>query len=262
MRKRDPSGCQALERGITVLRQLAVHGSEGMRLVDVQKATGLTRGTLHRILGALSRQGLVEQDYSTRRYRIGRETNFISSDYGRWAQRLRSLCRTPLREAASEVGDTLVLLAKSGHSSICVDRYSGPATHQPLSVEVGTRRPLIAGAGGLAILSTLAPDEVPAIVDDASKAHSEYFYYVTKKMVHYAVNQARKRGYAFSDGYVRPNVRSVGVALRDRDGQAIGALCAVAVFERLQPLEAGRIAEILNKHKMLIEDGLRTDASE
>jgi DNA-binding IclR family transcriptional regulator len=257
MRKRDPSGCQSLERGLAVLRCLAAAPIEqGMRLVEVQEKTGLTRGTVHRILGALSRNGLVEQDFGTRRYHIDRDANFMGSESSRRSERLRTLCHAPLREAAEELGDTIILMARSGETTICIDRYSGNAPQQPLTVEVGTRRPLIAGAGGLAILATLPVADSLAILRDSAKRYPEYLHYVTARTIQNAVTHARQKGFAFSDGYARPNVRAVGVAILDPAGLAVGALTVASVFDRLDMARIDRIVSILNAKRDAIQAGL------
>jgi DNA-binding IclR family transcriptional regulator len=227
-----------------------------MRLVEVQQKTDLTRGTVHRILGALSRHGLVEQDFGTRRYYIDREANFISSEYSRRAERLRMLCREPLREAAAELGSTLLLLARADESSICIDRYSGAARSQPLTVEIGTRRPLIAGAGGIAILAALPRTESATILHDAARRYPEYMHYTTLATIHNAVIQARRRGYAFSDGYARPNVRAIGVVIRDAGGATIGALTAASATDRLDQSQIDRIVEVLRIKREAVEASL------
>jgi DNA-binding IclR family transcriptional regulator len=261
MRKRDPSGCQSLERGLTVLHCLAsAPGESGMRLVEVQQETGLTRGTVHRILGALSRHGLVEQEFGTRRYHIDREANFLSGGSIRRGDRLRALCHAPLREAARELGDTIILMARSGESTVCVDRYSGNASLQPLTVEVGTRRPLIAGAGGLAILASLRVADSLATLRDLAKRYPEYLHYVTVRTIQNAVHHARQEGYAFSDGYARPNVRAIGVAIRDTNGEAIGALTAASVFERLEMKRIEQIVAVLKATRAVIESQITSSA--
>jgi DNA-binding IclR family transcriptional regulator len=232
-----------------------------MRLVEVQQLTGLTRGTVHRILGALSRYGLVEQDFGSRRYYIDREANFISSEYSRRAECLRILCWDPLREAASKLGSTLLLLARANESTICIDRYSGAARSQPLTVEIGTRRPLIAGAGGIAILSTLPHTESETIMRDASRRYPEYLHYATLRTIHHAVTEARRRGYAFSDGYARPNVRAIGVVIRDCNGATIGALAAAAAVDRLDQDAIDRIVSVLQEKRTAIEDSLKQSTS-
>jgi len=252
MRKRNPSGCQSLDRGIAILRRLTIEGAAGMRLIDVQQATGLTRPTVHRILGALSRHGLVEQQFGTRRYRVSQETSLINSGYGGWAERLRRSCKDALTEAANELGDTLILLARSDNLTVCVDRYSGPYPEQPLTVEIGTRRPLGVGAGGIAILSAF--DEALSVqILDTLRPELAAFPNATLKILKIAVRAARRAGYAFSDGYVRSNVRAVAVPILNDWNLPIGALSVVSVYDHIKPEDIPRIAAVLGRYRAIIE---------
>jgi DNA-binding IclR family transcriptional regulator len=253
MRKRDSFGCQSLDRAINILRRVTIEGSAGMRLVDIQQATGLSRPTVHRILGALTRQGLIEQQFETRRYRVGREANFINSDYGQWAEHLRRLCKDTLSSAAAEMGDTVLLLSRSGNGTVCVDRCSGPQADQPLTVEVGTRRPLAAGAGGLAILSAMSEAQSMAIVQ-ALKPQLAAFPNASQRTLGIAIRTARSAGYAFSDGYVRSSVRGVAVPIVNAAGEPIAALAVAAIYDRIRPENLPHIGEILTRHRLTIEN--------
>lgn len=64
-------GTQSLERAIALLRAVAGSGAEGARLADLMSGVGLSKGTAHRLLIALAREGLVEQDGPSRRYHLG-----------------------------------------------------------------------------------------------------------------------------------------------------------------------------------------------
>ncbi|MGQ9365812.1 AMP-binding protein [Azospirillum sp. A39] len=66
------AGTQSLERAIALLRAVAAKGEAGARLADLMAEAGLSKATAHRILAALVRDGLMEQDGGTRRYHLGR----------------------------------------------------------------------------------------------------------------------------------------------------------------------------------------------
>jgi DNA-binding IclR family transcriptional regulator len=248
MRKRDPSGCQSLNRGLDILRRLAIEGRTGMRLIDLQRTTNLTRPTVHRILGALTRQGLVEQEFETRRYRMSLETGLISSEYGRWAQRMRKLCREQLESAANELGDTVVLLARAGSTTVCVDRTSGANSQQALTVDIGTTRPLGVGAGGIAILAALSEDESTTLLQSL-RPRLAHYPNASLRFISIAVRSARANGYAFSDGFISSNVRAVAVPIMNREDRPGGALCVAAVYERVNNKTLRAIVKVLMQHR-------------
>ena len=73
------SGTQSLERAIALLRELASHGSRGARLTDLVSDSGFSKGTVRRLLATLIRQGLVEQNETSRRYFLGTELYVLGS---------------------------------------------------------------------------------------------------------------------------------------------------------------------------------------
>jgi DNA-binding IclR family transcriptional regulator len=248
MRKRDPSGCQALNRGIDILRRLAIEGRAGMRLIDLQRTTNLTRPTVHRILGALTRQGLVEQEFETRRYRMSLETGFISSEYGLWAQRMRKLCREQLESAATALGDTVILLARVGSTTVCVDRTSGSNSRQALTVDIGTSRPLGIGAGGIAVLAGVGEEEATTLLQSL-RPQLAHYPNASLRSISIAVRSARANGYAFSDGFLSSSVRAVAVPIMNRENNPVGALCVAAVYERINNKTLRDIVEVLSQHR-------------
>ncbi|MCG5242502.1 helix-turn-helix domain-containing protein [Azospirillum doebereinerae] len=64
-------GTQSLERAIALLRAVAASDPEGARLADLMAGAGLSKATTHRLLTALAREGLIEQDAGSRRYHPG-----------------------------------------------------------------------------------------------------------------------------------------------------------------------------------------------
>ncbi|BAI73780.1 acetyl-CoA synthetase (plasmid) [Azospirillum sp. B510] len=64
-------GTQSLERAIALLRAVAEAGTAGARLADLMAGVGLSKATAHRLLMALARDGLVEQDAGSKRYHLG-----------------------------------------------------------------------------------------------------------------------------------------------------------------------------------------------
>lgn len=88
------SGTQSLERAITLLRELASHGSRGARLTDLVSDSGFTKGTVRHLLATLIRQGMVEQNETSRRYFLGVELFILGSIA---APRI-ALCNLPASE--------------------------------------------------------------------------------------------------------------------------------------------------------------------
>ena len=154
-------GAQSIRRAMAVLRILAVGQEHGVRLTDIVEETGLNRPTVHRILRVLLEEGAVEQDPQTRKYLIGQEVSLLA--LARTARTpVRAVAEPYLHHIAEKAGDTVFLTIRSGFDSICVDRRTGNYPVKVLSIEIGARRPLGLGVGGLVLLAFLPRAESAA----------------------------------------------------------------------------------------------------
>jgi len=228
------STVQSLDRAIDLLRRIAAEHKSGARLSDLVAASGLAQPTVHRLLRQMVEGGLVMQD-AQRRYRLGHlayELGLVASTHFG----LRDQCAPHLQRVCADTGDTAFLIVRSGSDSFCLDRRSGSFPIQVLTVEVGKRRPLGIGGGGLALLSFMPPDELPEVLDRI-EPHLAQYGGLTRAILLELVQAARARGWANITNYAVAGVTSLGVPIRDRAGVLVGALSVSAMTVRMQPRE-------------------------
>lgn len=229
------STVQSLDRAIELLRLISTGHRAGVRLSDLVAASDLPQPTVHRLLRQMVEGGLVMQD-ANRRYRLGHfayELGLVaSSHFG-----LRDQCAPHLARICAETGDTVFLTVRSGADSFCLDRQSGSFPIQTLTVEVGKRRPLGIGGGGLALLSFMPEADLPAVLDRIEPQIGVYGG-LTREILVDLVQESRRRGYAISTNFAVAGVTSIGVPIRDRTGALLGAISVSAITARMQPREA------------------------
>lgn len=251
---------QTLERAIGLIRILAAGGAEGCRLVDLQQTSGLTKPTVHRILGTLKQQGMVEQVEDSRRYRLGQEMAVLGWSANRTVYDLKELAAEDLAAVAAKTGDTGFLAIRSGTEAVCIDRQAGAYPVKAFTVEVGTRRPLGVGATGVALLAALPPDEAESVLD-AVKGSLARFPNAGLRQIREAVQRARHAGYALSDGLMLKGVRGVAVVIRDGAGRPIAGIGTAAINDRLPPSRIPEILRVLRIHANHIEQRIATAES-
>jgi len=134
----DTGGTQSITRGIGLLKIVAQGRPEGLTLAQVAERASLHRATAHRLLAALTRERLLEQDAS-HRYHGGVELWVLGEAAARRFD-IRELCRLPLERITAETQDTVYLSVRSGYEAICVARYEGafPIRTLSLNSEVGS----------------------------------------------------------------------------------------------------------------------------
>ncbi|MBV7455499.1 IclR family transcriptional regulator [Acidovorax sp. sif1233] len=225
---------QSLDRAIGLLRLISSEHKSGARLSTLVAASGLAQPTVHRLLKQLVEGGLVMQD-ARRRYRLGHfayELGLVASTHFN----LRDQCAPFLARISAETGDTAFLMVRSGADSFCLDRQSGSFPIQVLTVEVGKRRPLGIGGGGLALLSFMPQDELPEVLGRI-EPHLATYGGLTRQILLDLMETARARGYASITNYAVAGVTSIGVPIRDRGGMVVGAISVSAMTARMQPRE-------------------------
>ena len=66
-------GTQSVDRAILLLKEVGARGNRGARLTDLVQDTGIAKPTARRLLAAMVREGMLEQEDPARRYYLGPE---------------------------------------------------------------------------------------------------------------------------------------------------------------------------------------------
>jgi DNA-binding IclR family transcriptional regulator len=236
-------GTQSIERVVELLRVVASRGRSGMRLGDVVAATGLPTSTCHRMLQRLAIEGLLERDGVTRRYVLGpllHELGLLARPRIDLAER----CADTLAALAAHTQDTVYLSERRGLEAVCSARALGDYPIKALTLDVGIRRPLGIGAGGLAILCALPAAEAEEIIEANAPRYAKLSM-LDATQIRQAVAEGRERGYAFLDSAVFPGTAAVGVAWPAQ--HPVAAISVAAVSARLDPARREQIAAELQR---------------
>lgn len=227
----DPArrGTQSIERVVGMLRVVASRGRNGMRLGDVATASGLPTSTCFRMLQRLEIEGLVERHPVTRKYFLGPLLHELGL-LARPRVQLAAYCEPVLAEIAEQTQDTVYLSERRGVEAVCTARALGDYPIKALTLDVGIRRPLGVGAGGLAILCALPPDEADEIIDANAQRYAKLSA-LDPGRVKAAVDEGRARGFAFLDSAVVAGTAAVGVALPADN--PVAAISIAAISSRL-----------------------------
>lgn len=234
-------GLQSLDRAMAVLRATGEAGAAGLRFTDLQRTLGWSKPTTHRLLAALREHGLLELEAGTRLYRLGPGLQALAKRATPSAPDLQRLCALAVERLAEATGDTVFLTGREGLQTICLARATGGYPIRAITVEVGSRRPLGIGAGGLAILAAMPEDDARRTVEVLRPRYRD-FPLNTPEQILAAQRQARRQGYALSDERVARGVRGIGLALLDAQGTPVGAIGIAAIRARIT---AARIPELL-----------------
>ncbi len=252
LREGEPaSGAQSVERALSLLSLVGRGGDGGASLAGVVAASGLNKPTVRRLLMALIRARLIEQDPANRRYRLGQETYVLGTLAGR-RHGLLDQAADALRRLSAATADTSFVSARSGDFVLCLRREEGSHPVRTHALQTGDQNPLGVGAGALALLSALPEAERETTILGLADAYAAYPGY-SVEIVRADVAQTLAAGYALNPGRVVASSWGIGVPLRFPDGRVAGALSIAAIDNRMQPARQQELAAILHAEARAVE---------
>ncbi|MFG1478052.1 IclR family transcriptional regulator [Xanthobacter sp. V4C-4] len=248
-------GAQAIDRAVSVLQGVGRAGQDGARLADLIIQCGLQKPTVRRLLLALMRGGLVEQDGESRRYFLGPEAYVLGTLAGaRFG--IHALSLDGLARLAKESGDCAFLSVPRDAFCVCLHREEGAFPIRTHVLQAGDRHPLGIGGGGLAILAALPDAAVDEVIATNTALLAQRYPTFPPPVLRALVADARALGYALNPGLLVPGSWGLGVAVRDGAGRPLGALSIAAIESRLSPARQPEIAALLRREARLLEAAL------
>lgn len=246
-KSRSGSGNEStIGRAAHLLRMLAVAGGHGLGLSELSIYVGLPHPTVHRLLGQLIDEGLARRVESSRRYILGPmlfELGLAAAPHFE----IRPHCRPYLMELAERTGETVYLSIRSGDEVVCIDCYNSATAGGRVLLVMGTRWPMGAGSGSVAMLSCMPQEERDTMVARSLLRLREP-YKVSEADFVAAIEEAARLGYAFLRNRVALGDSAVAAALR-AEGRPIGSVTVVGPNHHLP---AERVPEIARSLKSVV----------
>ena len=252
---REATGSQSVDRALGLLSMVGRHSERGVALSDLVEESGLLKPTCRRLLLALMRAGLVEQDAQSRRYYLGEEAYVLGSLASRRFGLLQIAMESLLR-LSKKTEDSSFLSVRRDTFSVCLYREEGTYPVRTHALQAGFEHPLGVGAGSLAMLAALADDEVEAILAANAAVLLEKYPMLPPDRIRRDVATTRENGYALNPGLIVANSWGAGVALRTPQGQVAGALSIAAIDSRMQQKRQGELAAYLIEEARVVESKL------
>ena len=235
----------SVPRAFAVLRALAASPAEGARVTHIAQHVGLTQSTTHRVLQALLEQGMVEQDCSTKLYRLGIDFYSLAAKAGS-AGNLRAVCKPTLLRLCASLGDSIFLLVRSGFDAVCLDRSEGPFPIRSFTGDVGGRVALGVGQGAMAILAHLPQAEREEVIRFNLARLREYGVY-DEVYLRTEIQRVQTLGFAGSNTGLLEGMAGVAVPVHDSAGNAVAALSVGTLATRLSPERLPTVVELLKR---------------
>jgi DNA-binding IclR family transcriptional regulator len=250
-----PQGTQGIVRIAKILRHIAAHNADGLKLAELARAFEMEPSTAHRVIAALHSVGFVFKDPKTRKFHLG---PLVFELFTTAAPHFdaREICRPAMQRLADKIGDTMYLTVRSGLDGVCIERVEGGFEIRTCTVSVGHRRPLGIGAGSLALLAAYPEAEAETIIAENSTRYAQFK--TDADTVRARVHEIRSRGYHYGTVLNTTRIRCVAVALLGHTGHPFAGLSVTAIDDRLTDEERVRdVVDALVKEAAGIQNLLR-----
>jgi DNA-binding IclR family transcriptional regulator len=253
----NDSSLRTLSRASSLLRHLAGAPMRCWRLTDLAAASGLHKATVHRLLGGLIAEGLVQPVPGG--YALGAQSWLIGRAA---AQRfdLSSFAVPLLRHIVSETGDVALLGVMAGYHAHCVAREEGNSPILPTSIRVGAVRPLGCGAHALALLAALPDAEARRAIQATAPERTGRYAAITDDYLAAGIAETRAQGYAINEGVIVSGMTAIAMVARDAWGRPLAAISCSAVADRMLPARRPAVLALLRQEVAKLEAQLRPSA--
>lgn len=213
------STVQSVDRAVSILEMLAHDGESGV--TKIAEELGVHKSTAFRLIAALERRGLVEQNVDRGKYRLGVGILRLA---GATTARLDVVqeARPLARALATETGETVNIAVLSEGSALYLDQIAGGSSLQPHNW-VGQRIPLHATANGKVLLSGLTAVQITTEVGQRFRSYTPTTITSLKKLL-VDIDHVREHGYAVVVDELEMGLTAVAAPLRNAHGDVIASL--------------------------------------
>jgi sugar lactone lactonase YvrE/DNA-binding IclR family transcriptional regulator len=228
-------GAQALLRGLDVLLAIGT-ARRPLRFTDLERAVSIPKGSLHRLVTALSRRGLVGHDERTRTYHLGVRVLELSRIALDQSPVIR-VAKPELTRLARRLNRTMFLSVLDGTDVFVLDFEEVDPAFGSLA-RPWPRSPALDAAAGRAIISALAKQDQAPFVDGAHLTSAPLEKLVAELSI------AKALGYVVMAREAASARSSVAGVIVDDNDNPIGAIGCVFETDEIpseELHEAGRI---------------------
>jgi len=210
---------RTVDKAIAILGQFTLE-EPLLGVSELSRRLGLTRSTVHRLLASLRQGGLIEQDPSSHKYRLGR----VAVDLGYTAIYTDPLLVTALPFLyflSDQVGETVYLGERRGDEVATVLHVLSPSSREQMHWY--DRLPLHSSSSGKVLLAHGDEGELTALLGQDLPRYTEHTV-TDSTTLREELRRIREQGFAACFEEYRLGVNAISVPVVDQNGTVVAAL--------------------------------------
>jgi DNA-binding IclR family transcriptional regulator len=238
----ESPGAKAVQRALDILSSFTLETPQ-KGVSEISEETGLSKGSVHRLLMALMSKRCVDHDPVTGKYQLG--TKVLELAGVLYANRLsyQERARPHLQRLVDEINETVVVNARDGDSHICT-LVIDAARPVRFFTRIGLRRRPYFGAAGQVLLAWETKESVESVLP-SDKLDAFTLLSITDPGDYLRrLRQVREQGYALDRGETFPDVTGLSAPIFNHNGQVVASVSIVAPTHRVPD---DRLPELIEK---------------
>lgn len=229
--KRPANLVQTIERVNELLDSLS-EAPQGLSLGELANKVGLPKGTTHRLVSSLAYFDFVQQDPSSRKYKLGFKLvtlgNLLLDQID-----LRSESRPFLFELAQKTRETAHLVVLDNDEALYIDKIQFASDGLHMTSRLGYRVGLHCTAVGKVLLAHLPPAQIERIIAQRGLSPRTVHTLTDAEPLKAQLQHIRSEGYALDDEEHSEGVRCIAAPVRNMNGDVVAAISISAPAVRM-----------------------------
>jgi IclR family KDG regulon transcriptional repressor len=210
-------------------------------VAELSQALGLHRSIVYRVLRTFEQRGVVTRSHPGGRYQLGLKlvelANVVLANMDS-----RQVAHPVMERLVRETGESAFLTVVSEEESVCIHRIES-SQRVRVTLTIGGRYPLYAGASDKLLLAYLPPEEIDKVIARGLKRLTPDTI-TSPDRLREDLAKIRRQGWAFSVGELTPGVAAIAVPLRDSNGDVVAALSIGGLASRFDENRLQTLIEI------------------
>jgi len=211
---------------------------------EVAKALGIHRSIAYRLLVTLQRRGFLTRSEKSGRFRLGIKivelANIVLANID-----LRRIAHPLLVRLAQEAEESAFLTVVDNNESVCLDVVESRLPVR-VTLTIGGRYPLYAGASNKVLLAYQPPEKVEAIIAQGLQPITPHTI-TDPERLRQDLAAIRQQGWAYSVGELTPEVAAIAVPIKDSNDGLVAALSIAGLASRFTEDRIPRLLELTRR---------------
>ncbi|KGX87922.1 IclR family transcriptional regulator [Pontibacillus litoralis] len=208
---------QSIDRAMQIIHIISQDDHKnGWPISDIAKEADLPISTVHRLITALMKNGMIMRSPHTKRYSLG----YIWMEIGLSLLEkmdVRDVSRPIMEKLAQDVEETVYFNLPNGGYSIIIERMDSPRSVKVID-SLGERIPLHIGAANKTILANIPTSEAQKVMEQFDLSANQIQQLLTD------LQEIKQTGYALSFGEKTAGTASVGAPIFGFHNNIIAAI--------------------------------------